>query len=109
MDSMLSPPDISSDDRSLCLPAHCMTVAAEDLRVRLVLASDLDDSIEIEASGVASIGQAALQILVASRIEADRTGQPFSISNPSVAFLERVTSCRLAEAIGVETQKDDPS
>jgi anti-anti-sigma regulatory factor len=101
MDSTLPLPE--AEDRSLRLPAHGTTVTAEDLRVRLVLAADLDDAIEIDASEVESVGQAVLQLLVAARVEAESAGQAIRIVNPSQAFVERVTSCRLAEAVGLET------
>jgi anti-anti-sigma regulatory factor len=99
---MPSLPDASlSDDRSLTLPVHGTTVTAEDLRVRLVLASDFDGAMEVDASAVESVGQAVLQLLVAARAEADAQGQSFSISNPSPAFVDRVTACGLAAAIGL--------
>lgn len=101
MDSTLQPPE--ADDRALRLPAHGTTVTAEDLRVRFVLAADLDDVIEVDASQVESVGQAVLQLLVAARAEAKGNGQAFRIVNPSQAFVNRVTSCRLADAIGLET------
>lgn len=101
MDSTLPLPE--AEDRSLRLPAHGTTVTAEDLRVRMVLAADHDDAIEIDASEVESVGQAVLQLLVAARTEAQANGQPFRIINPSPAFQERVASCRLADAIGLET------
>lgn len=94
-------------DRRLTMPAHCTTVTAEDLRVRLVLAADLDGAIEIDASEVESVGQAVLQLLVAARIEAEANGQRFAILAPSPAFIDRVARCRLASAIGLELQKED--
>lgn len=101
MDQSLPLPDV--EDRTLRLPANGTTVTAEDLRVRLVLAADLDDAIEIDASAVESVGQAVLQILVAARAEATASGQEFTIANPSPAFVDRVKSCHLAAAIGLET------
>ncbi|MET0307322.1 MAG: STAS domain-containing protein [Sphingomonas sp.] len=105
MDSPLPLPDaeIGTDDRSLRLPAHGTTVTAEDLRVRLVLAADHDDAIEVDASQVESVGQAVLQLLVAARAEAQSAGQAFRILDPSPAFTDRVTRCQLAAAIGIET------
>jgi anti-anti-sigma regulatory factor len=102
MDSIPPLPD-EAEDRSLRLPAHGTTVTAEDLRVRMVLAADLDDAIEVDASEVESVGQAVLQLLVAARAEAAGAGQPFRIVNPSPAFVERVTGCRLGAAIGLGT------
>lgn len=93
----------AGEDRSLRLPAHGTTVTAEDLRVRLVLAADLDDAVEIDASEVESVGQAVLQLLVAARNEAAGNGQPFRILNPSHAFVDRVIRSRLASAVGLET------
>ena len=101
MDSTLPLPE--AEDRTLRLPAHGTTVTAEDLRVQLVMAADFDDTIEIDASEVESVGQAVLQLLVAARAEAAGVGQTFRITNPSNAFVERVTSCRLADAIGLQT------
>jgi len=94
------------EDRSLRLPVHGTTVTAEDLRVRLVLAADLDNEIEIDASEVESVGQAVLQLLVAARAEAAQNGQPFRIVNPSPAFAERARRCRLEAAIGLNTTGD---
>ena len=105
MDSTLPLPDAEPglDDRSLRLPAHGTTVTAEDLRVRLVLAADLDDAIEVDASEVESVGQAVLQLLVAANAEATSAGQAFRIVNPSPAFTDRVNRCHLAAAIGLES------
>ena len=98
-----SPP---RDDRALRLPAHCTTVIAEDIRVRLVLAADLDGAIEVDASQVESIGQATLQLLVAARIEAQESGQRFAIVDPSPAFVDRIEHCCLAEQLGLVTRKE---
>jgi anti-anti-sigma regulatory factor len=99
-------PDLAPEDRALVLPTHGMTVTAEDLQVRLVLASDLDNAIEIDASAVESVGQAVLQLLVAAKLEAEAQGQPFVIQNPSPAFVSRVTACGLAAAIGLPVGED---
>ena len=92
-------------ERPLRLPAHCSTVTAEDMQVRLVLAADLEGAIEIDASDVESIGQAMLQLLVAAHTEARVKNMPFAIHDPSRAFVERVTSCHLADAIGLDLQE----
>jgi anti-anti-sigma regulatory factor len=107
MNSMPSQPDALAEPNPVILPANGNTVAAEDLRVRLVLAADLDGRIEIDASQVDSLGQAVLQILVAAHAEAERMGHPFAIVDPSDAFLARVNACRMAELIGLPAQKDD--
>lgn len=112
MTSMLSPPDLGPPGAGdlasapIGLPAHCTTIVAEDMRARLVAAADGDGPIEIDASSVESIGQATLQLLAAARAEAAAGGQGFAILTPSTAFVERVTSCRLADAVGLEIQKD---
>jgi anti-anti-sigma regulatory factor len=102
---MPSPPDLAAEERSLRLPANGTTVIAEDLRVRLVLAADLDEEIVVDASEVENVGQAVLQLLVAARAEAERAGQHFVISSPSQAFTDRVTACRLAGALGLQDQE----
>ena len=81
--------------------------SAEDLRIHLVLAADYRDRTEVDASGVESVGQAVLQLLVAARREAAQTGQPFAILNPSPAFAQRVAASRLADAIGLDFDKGD--
>ncbi|ARS28972.1 STAS domain-containing protein [Sphingomonas sp. KC8] len=99
-------PDLPGEDRSLRLPVHGSTVTAEDLRVRLVLASDFDGEIAVDASEVESVGQAVLQLLVAAKAEADSAGQAFTIVSPSPAFVDRVTACRLGEAIGLIREEE---
>ncbi|HWW65169.1 MAG TPA: STAS domain-containing protein [Sphingomonadaceae bacterium] len=89
----------------LKLPAHCGTTEAEDLRIRLVLACDVDGVIEIDAGEVESIGQAVLQLLVAAKAEA-ADSLPFTIVNPSPAFVDRITACRLGDAIGLTAEEE---
>lgn len=93
--------DPIAQDRALILPPHGTTVTAEDLRVRMVLASDFDGAMEVDASAVESVGQAVLQLLLAARAEAEARGQHFVIHNPSPAFVDRVTACGLAPALGL--------
>ncbi len=95
--------EASAEDRSLRLPVHGSTVTAAELRERIIQAADIDGVMEIDASQVESVGQAVLQILVAAHAEGERAGLPFRLVNPSQAFLDRVESCRLADAIGIET------
>lgn len=95
-----------AEERALILPVHGTTVAAEDLRVRMVLASDFDQMMEIDASAVESVGQAVLQLLVAAKIEADARGQAFTLRNPSQAFVDRVAACGLAAAIGLPVEEE---
>lgn len=103
------PPEQPADKSGVVsLACHATTHTAEDLHVRLVLAADGGGAIEIDASGVESVGQAVLQLLVAARAEAIRAAQPFAITRPSAAFVERVTACCLAEAIGLQPASGDP-
>jgi anti-anti-sigma regulatory factor len=99
-------PEALPEDRSLRLPAHATTVTAEDLRVRLVLASDFDGEMAIDAGDVESVGQAVLQLLVAAAEEAAAQGKPFVIVNPSAAFIGRVAACRLSEALGLDIPEE---
>lgn len=95
-----------AEDRTLVLPSQCTTVNAEDIGVRLVLAADFNGDIVIDASGVESIGHATLQLLVAAHADTIANGNTLTIASPSPAFLERVTACRLADAIGLDNQKE---
>lgn len=103
MNSTPFPSDAAAMSGPIVLPAHGTTVTAEELRVRLVLAADYEDRTEIDASKVESVGQAVLQLLVAAHREAAQGGQSFAILSPSPAFVQRVTACRLAGAIGLDT------
>jgi len=86
----------------LVLPPHGATVVAEDLRVRLVLAADVDGEIVVDGSEVESIGQAVIQLLIAAREEADRNGHVFTIANPSVQLRTRLDACGLSALLGLE-------
>jgi len=102
-----SPPDPAVDMGVVALTGHATTVTAEDLRARLVAASDHADATHIDASELLSVGQAVLQLLIAARTEASARNRPFGFTAASVAFSERVTSCLLADAIGLAAGKDD--
>lgn len=86
---------------TIVLPPHCGTAAAEDLLARLVIASDREQDITVDASAVESIGQAIMQLLLAARIDAEHMDQMVTIMDPSPAFMERVDLCRLSDALGV--------
>ena len=88
----------------LALPAHGSTVVAEDLRVRLVLASDVEGDIVVDGADVESIGQAVLQLLIAGRDEAERGGHTFTIANPSAPLRARLNACGLGEMFGLEEE-----
>jgi len=96
----------TADGGGVRLPPNAATVHASDLQVGLVLAADNYSRIEVDASGVESIGQAALQVLIAARKEAIANNQDFVIVKPSQSFVDRVTSCRLAEAVGLAIAKE---
>lgn len=87
----------------LRLPERCVTVAAGDLRDQFLKVTDQDE-IQVDASAVELIGQAVLQVLVAAARAAEASGGSFAIINPSPAFAERVSACRLGEAIGLPVE-----
>ena len=80
------------------LPAHCTTTVAAGLHASL-----LAGALTLDASEVESVGQAVLQLLVAARAEA---GADFTIVDPSPAFVDRITNCRLAEAVGLSIEEE---
>jgi len=88
------------------LSGHGTTVTADDLRTQFVLASDYSATTAIDATELLSVGQAVLQLLIAARREASERDHRFHFIGASAAFSERVTSCQLADAIGLETAKD---
>lgn len=88
------------------LPAHGVTVTAEELRVRLVLAADFGDGVVVDASAVESIGQAVLQLLLAARAEAEADGHRFYIQNPSPAFLARIEALGLSDRLGLSQTEE---
>jgi anti-anti-sigma regulatory factor len=101
MNSMQSPFDAEAAG-TVALPPHGSTVVAEDLRVRLVMACDGDDGdVVIDGSDVESIGQAVLQLLIATREEAERNGAAFSIANPSLPLRQRLAACGLSARVGL--------
>lgn len=100
MNSMPNPLDPEAATSVIHLPSHATTVTAGDLLAQLISAAD-DGSTTIDASGCESIGQAALQVLLAARIDARDAGRDFNIIDPSPAFVERMEKCGLADAIGL--------
>jgi anti-anti-sigma regulatory factor len=100
MNSMPPPLDPETASSVIHLPSHATTVTAEDRLARLINAAD-DGATTIDASASESIGQAALQVLLAARIEARDAGHEFHIIDPSPAFVERMEKCGLADAIGL--------
>jgi len=100
-----SPPD-NADLGVIRLEGHATTVTAEDLRTQLVLASESEHGTAIDASELLSVGQAVLQLLIAARTEATAAKRPFQFTGASAAFSERVLGCQLADAIGLESEKD---
>lgn len=85
------------EDRRIVLPANATTTTAEELKVRLVLAADLDEEIRIDASQVESAGLAVFQLLAATRLEAEAAGKPFVVDQPSAAFAECAARCGVTE------------
>jgi anti-anti-sigma regulatory factor len=105
MNSTPLPPDAGDAALAVHLPVHGTTVCAEELRTNLVFAAAFKPATIIDAAGVESIGQAVLQLLVAACAGARRDNRPFSIINPSVAFIDRIDRCCLAEAVGLDSGK----
>ncbi len=101
-----SPPEPATDPGTITLIGHGSTVTAEELRSRLVAASDAAEGTAIDASELLSVGQAVLQLLIAARQEADLRNQRFHFTGASTEFSERVQGCQLADAIGLEIRKD---
>lgn len=102
----LLPPDRGAHPDAVHLSGHATTVTAVDLRNQLVVASDASDTTMIDASEVLSVGQAVLQLLIAAHNEVNLGTQTLSYVGASAAFSERVVSCQLADAIGLEIEKD---
>tara|TARA_B110001454_G_scaffold218548_1_gene246841 strand:+ start:3441 stop:3782 length:342 start_codon:yes stop_codon:yes gene_type:complete len=92
--------ELEADGR-LHLPPNLTTVMAEDLRAGLVLAADHEAAILIDAADTTSIGQAALQLLIAARQEADRMNIPFGIANAREPLVRRIEALGLAEMLGL--------
>lgn len=99
MDSQHNPHDAT--ESGLRLAPNVTTVMAEDLRAALVLAADHDEEIRVDATDTVSIGQAALQLLVAAKLEADRLGMPFLIDHAQPALTQRIAALGLAETLGL--------
>lgn len=102
------PPDAAdpSAGETIVLPAHCTMATAADLHPRLVAAQRTGAPVEIDASGVDSVGQAVIQLLVAALMPGDDQPSPFAITNPSPAFVDRVAACRLSAQTGVQASEE---
>ena len=107
-DELTAPDDAAFGETELesrvKLPANLTTVMAEELRARLVLAADHDEAIFIDATETESIGQAALQLLIAAKREADRLNLPFTIENTGSALRTRITTLGLADILDIERE-----
>lgn len=95
------PMDGLEADGRLRLPPNVTTLMAEDLRAGLVLAADHEAAILINASETMSIGQAALQLLIAARQEADRLNIPFEIEHAQEPLVRRIEALGLAASLGL--------
>jgi anti-anti-sigma regulatory factor len=103
---MPNQPDPASIVDTIHLPAHGTTVTAEDLKVRLVLAANLGDRVNVDASDVESVGQAVLQLLIAARVDAQEAGHSFAIVNPSPSFTARITALGLNHTLASTAEED---
>lgn len=102
MNSMPSLPE------PILLPPGGTLAAAEELQPLLVLAADRGEGLHLDASAVENAGQAMLQLLIAARREAEASGLAFRIANPSNAFQERASACRVEAALGLAPDESDP-
>jgi len=84
------------------LPARCSTAAAEDMLALVLESRKRDMPIRIDASGVTSIGQAVLQLLIVARRDFVRRGQDFVIADPSEAFLAAVRMSGCEQHLEIE-------
>lgn len=107
MISASQPPDTVQD--IVALPARCVTVAAEDVRNQLVMASGLGSETVVDAGAVQTVGQAVLQLLVSARNDAATRQRGFRFSAMSPAFVERVTAMCLATRLGLATTEEEPT
>jgi hypothetical protein len=85
----MPPMSDTADSGVLKLPAHSPTTVAADLH------ASFHPGIEIDAGEVESIGQAMLQLIVAAHAEGA------TIVHPSPAFVDRISACGLAGAVGL--------
>lgn len=106
MDLPLNPLDGMDHTGPIRLPANVTTVLAEDLRARIVLSADQDAAIILDATDTESLGQAALQLLVAAGREAERLEIPFAIQNIRSTLFDRLETLGLAETLGLHSQTD---
>lgn len=97
---------VEADLGRVRLPANGTTVAAEELHATLALAADRGGEIVIDASCVENVGQAVLQLLLATRAEAEVRGLDFKIDHPSEPFRARVEACLLASALGLSPAQE---
>jgi len=106
---MLSPPslpDIAPGSGMVILPASAMTLSAEDLRVRLVMAVDSDEDVVIDARETGLVGQAVLQLLVATSRAAHEAGKAFSIIHSDAELSGRLVALGLADAIEIHAEEE---
>lgn len=80
---------------TIALAAILDTAAATPLRQTLRTAIDAGQPIRIDAAGVERVGQACLQILVATEAAAESAGIEFSITGASPAFADMATLAAL--------------
>lgn len=99
-------PDIASGTGRVVLPASAMTLSAEDLRVRLVMAVDSDEDMVVDAGETGLVGQAVLQLLVAARQAAQNAGKAFSIINPDSELSGRLVALGLGDTIGNQAEEE---
>ena len=95
-------PSLGEPHRVALAPA-LTTPTCDVLHEQLVAALAADAPVEIDASAVETVGQAALQLLAAAHREVAGRGGSFVIAAPSASFTEQVTRCGMAALVGLET------
>ena len=99
------PPEDDHAGNALRLAPRCTTEMAVDLRSDLVLASEAGGDLLIDGSAVESVGQAVLQLLIATEREASGLGRRLVIIDPSPALEAVLSSGGLAQSLGLICQK----
>lgn len=83
------------------LPRDGTTVAAGAVHTELLNAMEQGGAVIIDGSLVHTIGQAVLQLLLATRRQAIAAGTAYNVVNASPALVDQARRYCLAEAIGL--------
>lgn len=106
---MLSHPNLPEQAKpggTVVLPASATTLSAEDLRVQLVMAVDSEEDIVIDAGESGLVGQAVLQLLIATKQAAIEAGKTLSIIHPDAELTGRLHALGMADTIGTQAEEE---